>query len=455
MPTETNLKKIEHRGQLGMADTFANHWEGKLIYVYGVGWHYWDKQRWALDEIGKATLAVKKTLKKVLVASMDSNLDSDAQKAMRTDVRKCESAPGIRGVLSLAESDPAFAAHPQAFDADPYLINLANGIFDLRDDVLYPHDPNSRQSKMARGAYDPENTSMYFWNQFMAEVLPDEADRKFLQRYVGTALCGATLEHKLVILCGRGRNGKSRFYEAVSHALGDYAVQGNKDLFMNKKGEHPTGLMDLMGRRWAVVSETGRGNSLDEPLVKSVTGGDKIRARYMHKDFIEFDPTHTPVLVTNHLPRVSGDDQAIWDRLRIVSFNQRFEDADQKKDLGEILRLHADAIVAWAVEGWREYREIGLAEPASVLRATQEYRDTSDDLTQFLADCCELEPASKVSVGELSDAWDEWHQEQRLDSPGGRELKRLMEAHDFEQGRNKNERFWKGLHVIWPDDQRS
>ena len=367
----------QHRGQVRIAYRLADRYSGKLLFVPKIGWHQWDGKRWAKDEKGAATRAVLSVLRRALA---DSLADPD----LRQDVRKCEGAAAIRGVLEIAGTLEEFVAVADELDADPYLLNTASGTLDLRVGKVRPPDPADRITKVTRGAWRPEETLIGPWEEFLEQVLPDVEVRGFLQRTIGMALLGKVVEHVLPILTGTGGTGKGVAYGTILHALGDYAATAEPDLFMARDGAHPTGQMDLFGRRLVVVSESDQGRKLAEATMKRLTGGDKIKARYMGRDFVEFEPSHTAVLVTNHLPKVSGDDDAVWRRVRVVPFGVTIPVDQQDGHLGERLELEADAVLSWAVAGHLDYVARGnrLDEPGSVRVATDTYRADSDPQSQ-------------------------------------------------------------------------
>lgn len=389
-----------HSGQLRMARRLADQHRDQLLYVHGIGWHQWDGRRWALDDTGAAQRAVVAVLRRGLAESLDD-------KQLRADIRKCESANGVAGVLALAAAMPEFATTVRELDADHYLLNAANGTLDLRTGDLRQHDPVDRTTKVTRAAYDPHALAP-IWTAFLERVLPDEAVRCYLQRVIGLALAGRVVEHILAILTGTGANGKGTLERGIRWALGDYASTAEPDLFMHRGGAHPTGEMDLLGRRLVVVSESDRDRRLAEATMKRLTGGDTIKARRMRKDFVEFDPSHTPLLITNHLPLVSGDDPAIWRRLRVIPFTVEIPAEERDPQLDEALQAEADAILAWAVAGWHAYRESGLNEPAAVLAATDTYQTDSDAVARFVAECCNVGPLFKAKTQTLFDAWQRW-----------------------------------------------
>lgn len=389
-----------HRGQARIAYRIANRYADKLLHVTGLGWHAWDGTRFVADDRGIAKRSVLAELRRALAASLND-------KELRADVRKCESSSGVNGVLDLASALEPFASAVVDLDADPYLINCANGTLDLRTLELRPHDPADRITKVCSAAYDPDAQSE-LWDSFLTRILPDESVRDFVQRVAGVGLLGTVREHILSIWTGTGANGKGTLDRALRHALGDYAATAEPDLFMHREGAHPTGEADLRGVRWVAVNESDKDRRLAEATMKRLTGGDTIRARRMRQDFFEFQPSHTATLITNHLPKVSGDDPAIWRRIRVVPFDVVIPEADRDGQLDEHLALAADAILAWCVEGYRRYRDVGLDEPDGVLTATTSYQQDSDAIGRFIAECCYLSPAVKATTTQLFDAWEKW-----------------------------------------------
>jgi putative DNA primase/helicase len=390
----------EHSGQLRMAYRLAKAHVDELLYVHGIGWHWWDGKRWVLATRGQAQTAVRDVLR---VALADSLTNQD----LRKDVAKCETANGIDGVLRIAAAMPEFAVTVDDLDADPYLLNVANGTLDLRTLELREHSPRDRITKVTLGAYDPHAPAPS-WSVFLTDVLPDEMVRAYLQRVAGVSLLGKVAEHILPILTGTGANGKGTWYGAMLNALGDYASAADPDLFMAREGAHPTGQMDLRGRRLVVVSESDQGRRLAEATMKRLTGGDRIKARYMHRDLVEFEPSHTAFLVTNHLPKVSGDDRAVWRRLRVVPFAVEIPAGERDPHLDERLQADADAVLGWAIAGWEAYRRIGLDEPPAVLVATGDYQKASDAVARFIEDECTTVPALQATTTQLFEAWERW-----------------------------------------------
>lgn len=422
-----------HHGQVRFAYRLAELYAGRLLHVHGLGWHYWDGTRWAPDDRGESVRAVLDVLRQEWAAAFN-----DA--ALARDVRSSESAAGVRGILELAAALEPFATVAAGLDRDPYLLNCSNGTLDLHTLTLRPHDPADRITKACRADYDPAATSPE-WDQFLARVLPDEAVRAYLQRFVGVALVGAVREQEFTIATGPGANGKGVFYGAVSHALGDYAHTAESDLFMTTKSNANAAspaVMALRGRRFVVCSETERDHRLAAALMKNLTGGDPITARGLHRDPVTFDPAHTVMMVTNFLPKVAGNDPAVWRRMRVVPFDVTIPEAERDPELAERLKLAAAAVLAWAVAGLRDYQAGGMAAPEAVQAATADYRSRSDAIARFINDRLLVNPHMWVAVADLWAAWEAWATDDGAEPMSKREFADEFDKRGWPAGSKKH-----------------
>ncbi len=392
-----------HTGQVRMAYRLAHSHVDRLLHVHGIGWHFWDGKRWAEDDAGHARRAVLEVLRAALAESV-------GDKQLRADVGRCESDSGVSGVLGLASALVEFAATVRDLDFDPYLLNCANGTLDLRDRSLRPHDARDRLTRVATGAYDP-SADPAVWETFLASVLPDQAEREYLRRVIGQCVYGRVREHLFPVLIGAGANGKGTCYGAVTNALGDYATVINPELLMVRErgGIGGPEMMTLLGARLVIGSETEDGRKLDEATMKRLTGGDELTARRLYSPPVTWQPSHQLVYVTNSLPKVKGNDPAVWRRLRVVPFDVVVPVVDRDPELAERLALHADAILSWVVAGHFDYEDNGgMREPASVIRATGDYQADSDRVARFVAEACEVGPYLSAYPRELYAAWQRW-----------------------------------------------
>jgi putative DNA primase/helicase len=227
-----------------------------------------------------------------------------------------------------------------------------------------------------------------------------------MQKIAGLCLTGRTDFQSLFILHGEGKNGKGCYCRTLDLLLGDYGVPIRQEVLMATKGEHPTALADLYGRRAVFAGETDQDCRLNENQVKTLSGDDKISCRRMREDNWSFMPTHKIILATNYLPLIRGTDHGIWRRIRIIPFNAQCQHADRY--LEEIhIPNELSGILNWALEGYQKILELenagkdGLEPPACVLAANKSYRADMDIVQQFVEDKCLLGPAMTVSNSRL------------------------------------------------------
>lgn len=434
----------QHSGQVRMAYRLAASHVDRLLFVHGIGWHYWDGRRWTEDTSSRADRAVLEVL-------ADALAESVGDKQLRADVAKCESGAGIAGVLAVAAALVEFAVTVRDLDADPYLLNCANGTLDLRTRALRPHDPRDRLSKVTKGAYDPDADATV-WDEFLASVLPDDEERAYLRRVIGQCVYGRVREHLFPFLIGKGANGKGTAYGAITNALGDYATVIDPTLLMaHDRGRGSVGpeLMQLLGARLVIGSETEEGRKLDEPTMKRLTGGDELTARRLYREPVTWQPTHQLVYVTNALPVVKGNDPAAWRRIRVVPFDVIVPVEDRDPALPERLALHADAILSWVIAGHFDYEDNGgMREPASVARATGDYQADSDAVARYVSETCEVSPYVSERSRALYASWQRWAVADGAESVTEKAFAKELDRLGYEARRTKAGMVRAGLKLL-------
>jgi putative DNA primase/helicase len=380
----------------------------ELRYVGPWGsWLIWDGRRWRRDEKGEVVERAKNVAAELWDDALRHTDATERARAVKWALTS-EGAARVEAMVKLARTDPAIAIRPEQLDADPWLLNVQNGTVDLRTGQLRPHDPRELLTKLAGARYRKEATAPR-WLAFLEQILPDPEVREFNRRWRGYGLTGLVTEQKIVFKVGAGANGKSTEQETFAQVLGEYARQAPPDLLMRRREEpHPTGLADLQGARLVLASETQQGRHLDEALLKRLTGGDAIKARFMFGNFFEFTPTHKIEVATNHRPSVEGTDHALWRRIRLVPFGVVIADDQQDRHLKEALIAEADGILAWAVAGCITWQESGLTEPAAIVDATASYRSDMDDIGSFISDCCIVVDGVNARAADLYSTYTRW-----------------------------------------------
>lgn len=405
-------RRKRNRSDLGNGERFVDQHGDRVRHV-GVWkkWLVWDGTRFKRDDTGAVNRLAKRTVRSIFKEAAAAAGDEDERKAIWKWANSSEKRERIAAMISLASTENPIAIAHDTLDSDPWLLNCENGTIDLKTGELRPHDPGDLITKSTLVEFPtPPGVDAPLWGKFLQTTFDgNQSLIDLVQRLFGASLVGKQIEHVLAILYGTGANGKSVFTSTVQGALGDYAMTAPPGLLMAKRfDQHPTEVADLFGMRLVVINETKDGQRLDEGLVKSITGGDKIRARRMRENFWQFSPSHLPIIATNHRPVVRGNDYGIWRRLRLIPFNVTITPERQDKRLTEKLRAELPGILRWLVEGCLEWQRGGLREPPVVLAATESYRVESDTITTWLDECCEMHPDADRKAGEAYHAYSDW-----------------------------------------------
>ena len=353
------------------------------------------------------------------------------QKAILDQVRDFP-VPGVK--VSKAE-----------LDQDPCLLGVANGVLDLRTGTLIENRPDLRITRYARAAYHPDAEAPIFL-QFMSQICLGRQDLvDYLQEVFGYALSGLIKEHAFFILLGTGANGKSTLVETFLHLLGDYGIgmPGHAFLKSNSRAIR-NDIARLPGVRIATSAEINTDTSVDESMIKCTVAGDVMTARFIGKEYFDFHPQAKFFLSVNTLPKITGADNGIYRRLKVIPFDGNFKDS-MDKDLPEKLKAEIDGILTWAVAGFRRWYERGeLVEPQCVVDACAAYRAEMDTVQSFLDECCILDPKASTSLGVLYEAYLQWGKG-LLAEPAKKHLfSALMGQKGFKKVKSGDWR-WKGV----------
>ncbi|CAN94225.1 phage-related protein [Sorangium cellulosum So ce56] len=322
----------------------------RLVALYGPdlrhvealgGWHTWAGSRWCCDRATVAELAKETTRRLLTDAEFAMNHAAKRVKRAHDDdevakakaqhkeatalfnwAKRSQSARGIDAMLRLAETEPIVRAEPGDFDADPWLLNCRNGVLDLRTGELRDHDRRDMMRRIVPVAFDPD-AELPVWDRFLADVTGnDEELIGFLRRAAGYTLTGDVRHEVLFFVHGPPASGKSTFLEALKITMGEYAAKADFETFIARRdsGGPRNDIARLAGARLVLSIEVDEGKRLAEGLVKQLTGGDTVTARFLYRESFEFKPAFKLWLAANDAPRVRDDDAAIWRRILRIPF---------------------------------------------------------------------------------------------------------------------------------------
>lgn len=403
------------RTDSGNAEIFAALYGDRVRYDHRRGeWLIYGPHWWHPDVDGEVLRMAKEAARKRYLAAMNIADENDRTAEAKFAIGS-ENRAKIEAMLALAKAEHPIADSGDGWDADAYVLGVTNGVLDLRTGSMRSGTPEDRLSRHAPVTFDPSARAPQF-DRFLEEILPATDVREYVKRLAGIALTADVKEQILPFWYGGGANGKSTLATVIREILGRaYARQAAPGLLLRTSSDrHPTELADLFGSRLVISVEVDDGRALAESLVKWLTGGDQIKARFMKQDFFEFAPTFKIWLLANHRPAIRGTDRAIWRPVKLIPFTVTIPEEKWDTNLGAKLSAERAGILNWMVEGCLAWQRDGLQEPPEVRAAVEEYRQDTDVLAPFVEACCLLLPNMSTPAEHLYKAYRSYAQDAGL-----------------------------------------
>jgi putative DNA primase/helicase len=353
-------------------------------------------------------------------------------------------AKTVAAVVQLARADRRLAATVEQWDANHLRIvtagdeDIPSATYDLASGMARAPDPQDYATKTTACSAALPGTPHPRWSAFLNRITAGDKELQgFLQRYIGYCCTGLTTEHAFVFAHGTGANGKSTFVNTITRILGDYVAVADMNTFIASSTErHPTDLAKLRGARLVVAQETQKGRRWDEVKIKALTGGDRLTARFMRQDFFDFTPTFKLFIAGNHKPRIGSVDEAMRRRLLLVPFAVRIPPGERDPALAEKLWGERAAILRWCLDGCLQWQRDGLAPPACVRAATDEYFKAQDTFGQWLEDCTEdADDRAFTRTAALFASWKGWCEERNIKPGSTMALSGMLEDRGYERRR--------------------
>ena len=402
------------------------------VPVWGA-WFFWNGAVWQKDSVAAVREAVRQTCRAIAIKNGKPN-----------EARRIASDKTIAAVLRIASSDPVLTTRTEEWDADPMVLNCTAGLVDLETGEITSHSPADLITRLAPAS---GSGTCPRWIVFIDEITGGDNElAAYIKRVCGYCLTGSTREQVFFFLHGFGANGKSVFLQTCCAVFGDYATTAALDTFMASQGErHSTDLAGLRGARLVVVSETEPGRAWAETRIKAISGGDKISARFMHRDFFEFTPTFKLMVAGNHRPRLTGVGEAWRRRIHLIPFSVTIPAEKRDGRLVEHLAAERDGILGWMLQGGADWLKDGLHPPKCVLDAAQDYFEDEDQIGQWLATQCQQGDGVSATADDLYQNWKRFA-EAAGQTPGTKKsLGEALRERGFLQSRTSRARLWLGL----------
>ncbi len=399
-------------------------------YAVGLGFHVWDTKRWGYDieglQVKQQAIATMDRLRDETLEELKAKSDKQSSNALlriHSWAISSHNASRLSSMVELSKSYPAILKQAEDLDSPEtaFLLNMNNGTLDLKTGSLSPHNKDQFITRLCPFDYNPAAKCPTWLKTLDLAFNGDKELIAYFRRAVGYSLSGDISEQCFFICWGpEGANGKSTMLEAIQRILGsDYAIMSDARVISSKEKDNHVlaSLAQLNGVRIVSVNEFGENAVLDEELIKQLTGGDTVQAKSLYMAPFTFKPVFKIWVRANAKPIVRGTGNAFWRRVKLIPFEHAIPEKHRKPrhTIDAMLLKEAEGIIAWAVEGFKDWHENGgLRDPQIVAQASAAYRNESDIVNMFWDECVETSANQNSSVPRsiLYSTFREWAQQQ-------------------------------------------
>jgi putative DNA primase/helicase len=328
-----------------------------------------------------------------------------------SNLKRAFSSNGKKDLLQEAQHQAGIPCINADFDKQDFLINTESGVVDLKTGELKQHNKEYLMNKIVSYEVDLQNQPIK-WLQFLEQIFQGDKElMHYLQKAIGYTLTGSIREQCLFLCYGEGSNGKSVFLDVISRMMGDYAMNAQVETLLERKfgtSSYTSDLARLKGARFTTTGENNEGSKINEGLVKQLTGGERITARFLYGQEFEFYPNFKIWLATNHKPIIRGSDNGIWRRIISIPFLYKVPDHLRDKDLVYKLEQEIPQILGWAIKGCLMWQKEGLKLPSVIEKSNKDYQNEMDIIATFIDENAQLVEGEVSSAKEIYEEYEKW-----------------------------------------------
>lgn len=412
----TGAVDVINEGQYDLNDTgnalrFVDKFEGKIKYNReSKQWLIWNGKWWQYDIMGKINIFADLMINEMKLEAQHID-DEKLRKETLGNIKKAFSNNGKRDFLAMANYQGSIPCITTDFDKHDFLLNTESGVVDLTTGEIKDHNKEYLMNKIVPYEVDITNEPK-MWLKFLDQIFQGDQELiHYIHKAVGYTLTGSIREQCLFLAYGEGSNGKSVFLDVLSRMLGDYAMNAQVETLLERKfgtSSYTSDLARLKGARFTTTGENNEGSKINEGLIKQLTGGEKITARFLYAQEFEFYPNFKIWLATNHKPIIRGSDAGIWRRIISIPFLYKVPDHQRDKDLVYKLQEEIPQILGWAVKGCLLWQKEGLKLPSTIEKSNKDYQNEMDIISIFLDENAEMIPDATTSAKEIYQEYEQW-----------------------------------------------
>ena len=415
----------------------------------------WNGTYWEVDKENKTLQMCKKVLSTYRSAAKNFQYSENGfeSERFRHSQSSCNSDKinALKNIIKIS-----CGVKHDIFDTHSDLLNVQNGVVNLRTGELLKHDKKYFFTNCIEVDYrqDCNFYNSCFW-KFIVSIACNDLDLiEYLHTIFGYGITGEIKEQAMFIMHGTGSNGKTTLIEAIGNVLKPHVVHLPIDIITGRPeyrnpGKASPEIAQAEKARMVFTSESNEHDFFNEGKVKNLTGGGTISARRLYQAPIEFQPTFKIFIDTNHFPSIKGNDFAIWRRIQVVPFRATFNAETMDKDLPQKLQtqFEKERILHWLITGAFNYYKEGIKGCAAVQTATFEYKNSCDSIGRFLIECIQIKNNSSIPASKLYEFYKKFCSEADLSPVSEKEFGSTLPNRGIKKLKTRNGMLYQDISV--------
>ncbi len=427
------------------AERFKTFLNGNFKYIQEKGtWFYWDDIKWKIDSNGEITRNYRDYIREL---ESEADMLNGTQRDNAIDlISELKSNKKINATKKLLMDLEEVTQSIGEFDQIKELLTFKNGLLDLKSGELLKHDKSKLLTKYINSDFK-KGSKCPMWERFLHEIFQGDIELiKFIQRALGYSITGFTDEQVLFFLIGQGENGKSTFGNVISNIFESISSQADFNTFIESKSERiRNDIARLSSSRIVFASESSPDKYLDEGAIKQMTGGEKITARFLFKEFFEFRPQFKIWLIANQFPLIKQNDHALWRRIIPICIDYKVPKEKKDPFLEKKLLSEREGIISWVVNGTLSWMKEGLNPPRIISNFKREIKTEADEIKQFIDERCHLLNSGKCKSSDLFQAYKNWSEAEGYIPRTVQVFTKRLKDLGLIQKRDSKSRYWIGV----------
>jgi putative DNA primase/helicase len=448
--------QTEHGNCRRLLDKFGQ--DVRWVPKFGA-WLVWDGNRWVQDETEGAPLQERavQVIRDLEARLKDLEAGSGAHKNLLKFISMSASKRGIDAMINLAKREPGIAISPDILDANDWVVGAPNGVIDLTTGTLRKGRRDDFITQQLGVAFDPDAKCPQFREFLNSALQGDQELYSYTWRAMGYTLTGSIKAECFFFAHGPGGGGKGTVFRMLKSVMGTYSKSLRAASLQAKNVDAiPQDIAKLKGARIVMVHETAENKRFDENLIKELTGGNEVTARFMRENEFEYLPKFKLWIAGNHKPDIISFDRSWRRRLRLLPFEHIVPDAQVDEELKERLAAQeAAGVLAQMVRYCVKWQAEGMKEAKAMKDALEQYQEESDSVMRFLDECCEVDKFNddiSTPANDLFMAYSKWAKQLGLWCGSAVWFGKDLRLKGFERARSAKGKKYVGIWLV-PDQE--